>query len=215
MAVSDNDPLASSEAKSLAENELGGFEFLVSIIIWYEILSKVDSISKELQSKDMLIDIAIESVQGLISFFTRYREDGFSKSLEDAKEIAAGMDIHPMFRTKRKVKRKRQFDECVDDPSIESQSAEESFRINYFLPIVDQTIASLTRRFEQYQGFEKTFGFLFTSDKLRSLDDKSLMAGCVNMEDALKSKEHKDIDGTELFGELILIQDLLKIYGPS
>lgn len=36
------------------------------------------------------------------------------------------------------------------------------------------------------------------------------MAGCVNMEDALKSKEHKDIDGTELFGELILIQDLLK-----
>lgn len=51
---------------------------------------------------------------------------------------------------------------------------------------------------------------MFTSDKLRSLDDKSLMAGCVNMEDALKSKEHKDIDGTELFGELILIQDLLK-----
>jgi hypothetical protein len=210
VAESDNDPLASSEAKSLAENELGEFDFLVSIIICYEILSKVDSISKELQSKDMLIDIAIESVHGLISFFTRYREDGFSKSLEDAKEIAAGMDIHPMFRTKRKIKRKRQFDECVDDPSIESQSAEESFRINYFLPIVDQAIASLTRRFEQYQGFEKTFGFLFTSDKLRSLDDKSLMAGCVNMEDALKSKEHKDIDGTELFGELILIQDLLK-----
>jgi hypothetical protein len=196
VAESDNDPLASSEAKSLAENELGGFEFLVSIIIWYEILSKVDSISKELQSKDMLIDIAIESVHGLISFFTRYREDGFSKSLEDAEEIAAGMDIHPMFRTKRKIKRKRQFDECVDDPSIESQSAEELFRINYFLPIVDQAITSLTRRFEQYQGFEKSFGFLFTSDKLRSLDDNSLMVGCVNMEDALKSKEHKDIDET-------------------
>jgi hypothetical protein len=34
----DNDPLISSEAKSLANNELGEFEFLVTIVIWYEIL---------------------------------------------------------------------------------------------------------------------------------------------------------------------------------
>ena len=33
VAETDKDPLASSEAQSLAENELGGFEFLVSIII--------------------------------------------------------------------------------------------------------------------------------------------------------------------------------------
>ena len=79
VAESDNDPLASSEAKSLAENELGGFEFLVSIIIWYEILSKINLVSKQLQSKDMLIDIAIESVQGLISFFKKYRETAIQK----------------------------------------------------------------------------------------------------------------------------------------
>ena len=64
MAESDNDPLANSEAKSLAENELGGFEFLVSIIIWYEILSKITLVSKQLQSKDMLIDIAMNLYKG-------------------------------------------------------------------------------------------------------------------------------------------------------
>ena len=64
VAESDNDPLASSEAKSLAENELGGFEFLVSIIIWYEILSKINLVSKQLQSKDMLIDIAMNLYKG-------------------------------------------------------------------------------------------------------------------------------------------------------
>ena len=121
------------------------------------------------------------------------------------------MDIHPEFRKRRKIKRKRQFDEGADDDaSTESQSAEVLFRIDYFIPIVDQAISSLTRRFEQYQEYEKTFGFLFTSDRLRSLDDTSLMAACVNIENALKSGEQKDIDGKELFEELIFIQDLLK-----
>ena len=135
--------------------------------------------------------------------------------MEDAKEIALEMDIHPEFRTKRKIKRRRQFDEGADDASIASQSAEESFRVNYFLQVVDQAIVSLTRRFEQYQGYEKTFGFLFTSDRLRSLDDKSLLAACVNLEDALKSGENKDIDGLELCCELLFLQDSLqKSMGP-
>jgi hypothetical protein len=50
----------------LAENELGDFEFLASITIWYEILSYINTVSKQLQSKDMLIDIAIEWVDFLL-----------------------------------------------------------------------------------------------------------------------------------------------------
>jgi hypothetical protein len=38
------------------------------------------------------------------------------------------------------------------------------------MPIVDHAISSLTRRFEQYQGYQKIFGFLFSSDALWSLD---------------------------------------------
>jgi hypothetical protein len=45
----------------LANNELGDFEFTVAIIIWYEILSVVNLISKHVQAKDMLIDVAIKS----------------------------------------------------------------------------------------------------------------------------------------------------------
>ena len=36
------------------------------------------------------------------------------------------------------------------------------------------------------------------------------MAACVNLETALKSGEHKDIDGHELFAELIIIQKLIQ-----
>jgi hypothetical protein len=107
--------------------------------------------------------------------------------LEAAREVALGMDIQPEFCTERKVKRKRQFDENPNDESIASQSAQESFRVNYFLVVVHQAIASLTRRFEQYQGYENIFGFLFTSDKLLSLDDKSILSSSINLEAALKS----------------------------
>ena len=58
----------------MANNELGEFEFIVAIVIWYEVLYAVNLVSKHLQAKDMLIDIAIEKVEGLISFFKNYRK---------------------------------------------------------------------------------------------------------------------------------------------
>jgi hypothetical protein len=113
------------------------------------------------------------------------------------------------FKKKRQIKRKRNFDENPNDTNIEIQSAEESFRINYFIPVVDEAIASLTRRFEQYQGYEKIFGFLFTSNALRSLDKKSLKTYCHYLETALKRDGQSDIDANDLFVELSFLQDFI------
>uniref|UniRef100_A0A453GNM0 DUF4371 domain-containing protein n=1 Tax=Aegilops tauschii subsp. strangulata TaxID=200361 RepID=A0A453GNM0_AEGTS len=77
VSETDNDTKMSSEAKSLANNELGEHEFIVAIVIWYEVLYAVNLVSKHLQAKDMLIDVAIEKVQGLLSFFKGYRDTGF------------------------------------------------------------------------------------------------------------------------------------------
>jgi hypothetical protein len=88
-------------------------------------------------------------------------------------------------------------------------SAEEVFRINYFIPIVDQAISSLIRRFEQYQSFQKIFGFLFTSETLQSLDNKSLKSSCDNLEAALKKDGKSDIDANELYMDLKFIQDFI------
>jgi hypothetical protein len=40
----------------------------VGIVIWYEILYAINLVSKKLQEKDMLIDIAIEKVKVMLSF---------------------------------------------------------------------------------------------------------------------------------------------------
>ncbi|KAI3706498.1 hypothetical protein L6452_24284 [Arctium lappa] len=158
----------------------------------------------------MLIDVAIEQVKGLISFFEKYRETGFLDALESAKEIANELNIDPLFPQRREIRRKRHFDENPSDTSeITSQSAKESFRVNYFLCVVDHAIASLNRRFEQYKEYESVFGFLFTSDKLCSLDNACLKSSCTNFEIALKKQDQSDVDGNDLYVELKLLQDYL------
>ncbi|XP_050920114.1 uncharacterized protein LOC127137729 [Lathyrus oleraceus] len=210
LEVSENDldPKIQNEAKSLAINKLGNFEFLMAIIIWFEILSAINSVSKLLQEKDMLIDVAMEKIKGLISYFKGYRETSFYKVLINAKEIVVELNIAPIFPQRRIIKRKRQFDENLNIPSVEL-SEEESFMVNYFLYLVDQAVVSLNKRFEQYQKYESIFGFLFISHKLQSLDDATLKSCCTNFEQALKHNEQSDIDVNEFFAELKLLREML------
>jgi hypothetical protein len=127
-----------SEAECLATYELGKFEFFLGMVIWYEILFAVNSVSKHFQSKNMRMDVAIEQLKGLISFFEKYREDGFENAIISAKEIASEMDIEPKFREKRIINRKKRFDESVDNEV--SKTPEESFKSDYFLYILDHAI---------------------------------------------------------------------------
>ncbi|KAK4724573.1 hypothetical protein R3W88_027352 [Solanum pinnatisectum] len=206
--VSD-DPKIKSEANCLAIFELENFEFLLDMTIWYDVLFAVNSISKSLQSKDMHIDVAIDQLIGLVSFFKTYREEEFTSAMILAKEIALEMNIEPVFRKKRVIYRKKQFDENVDNEI--TRSLEESFRVDYFLYIVDQAIFSLQNRFEQFEVYENIFGFLFSGKKLRSLDDENLKKYCLNLECSLKHNTHSDIDSLDLFSELKMLREIIKV----
>jgi hypothetical protein len=148
LAKTSEDHKTKSEANCLATYEIESFEFLLSMTIWYDILFAVNTVSKNLQSKDMHIDVAIDQLQGLISYFKNYRKNGFTSAMTSSKEIATKMEIEHVFHEKRIIRRKKQFNEIVNDET--TQSAEESFRIDYFLYIVDQAISSIQSRFEQF-----------------------------------------------------------------
>lgn len=47
-----NDFMIRIEAQSLAE-EIGSFRFQICTVVWYDILSKIDTVSKLLQSVNM------------------------------------------------------------------------------------------------------------------------------------------------------------------
>ena len=69
--------------------------------IWYDILFAVNSVSKNFQSENMNIDVAIDHLKGLVSFFENYRENGFVSAMISAKELANGYEeIEPKFHKK-------------------------------------------------------------------------------------------------------------------
>jgi hypothetical protein len=85
----------------------------------------------------------INKLEGIISYFKNYRETRFTSAMISSKEIASKMEIKHAFREKRIIRRKKQFDENAND-----EFAEESFKIDYFLYMVDQAISSIQSRFE-------------------------------------------------------------------
>jgi len=112
------------------------------------------------------------------------------------------MDIEPKFPIKHQSKRKEHFDEQNE----ETQSAVKSFRVNYFLVMIDVAIASLTSRFEQLKAFENVFGFLFNSKKLKSLDDANMQKCCTNFVETFSYNNSSDVELNEFFSELKVLQ---------
>ena len=68
LAKTSEAPKTKSEADCLVTYEIESFMFLLGMTIWYDILFVVNSVSKNLQLKDMHIDVTIDQLKGLISF---------------------------------------------------------------------------------------------------------------------------------------------------
>ncbi|KAL6208684.1 hypothetical protein ACLB2K_019631 [Fragaria x ananassa] len=84
-------------------------------------------------------------LEKLISFIQKYKETGFNDALIIAKEIASEMKVEPVFYEKRTIRKIKHFDDSDNEEEL-AQSALESFKISYFLYIIDQTLSSLQSR---------------------------------------------------------------------
>ncbi|XP_050876750.1 uncharacterized protein LOC127080476 [Lathyrus oleraceus] len=114
----DNDPKINSKVESLVTHRIGNFEFLVAMIIWFELLTVVNEISKILnKKKDMRIDVVIELVKGLIKYLKKYRKSRFINVKARAKKIRNEMEIECVFIQKREIHRKQHYDENPSQPT--------------------------------------------------------------------------------------------------
>jgi hypothetical protein len=197
--ASDVEPKEKSDAKNLFD-VLGTFKFLISMVICHDVLFVVNKMSKKLQSPGMCIDTTLHLIQGMMEYFEKYRDEGFSDCLNIAKDIANNMAIHPSFQVKRHAVRKKQFDKSNSQEDI--LEAERDFKVKYFLVMVDMVITSLKTIFEELMVFKDLFGFLLSSNTLKSLNDSKLEECCTKFANTFSHDGSSDVEVHDLISEL-------------
>ena len=224
VADTTSDVKSRAEATSLA-NTLKSFTFLVTLVIWYDLLIHVNVASKVMQQKDMQLDVTVKILENTVQFLREYRETGFEKSVVVARELAEQLDMtadEMVFRSENAVRRRRIPKQFAYEADDESESANlnptETFRTTFFLVVMDKAIASFNQRFEQMNDFHEKFGFLFEIVKDRVIDaennDSALRTQCLNLQTLLSSQTEcetasSDIDGLALFDELKTLHSII------
>jgi hypothetical protein len=207
MANTLHDTDSKWEAECLG-NELKKYRFIVSLVIWYDILFKINVISKVLQSISMELDTCVSEIDKGIKSLFHYRDTGFAEAQCKARELAEDLDVEAVFTedsTLRARRKKRNFDyEGLDD--VESDP-EQKFKREFFYVIVDQAISSMKERFEQIKAHGDNFGFLYDISKVSKMTKCDLTKHCQDLELALEGpsddqKPKSDINALELSDEL-------------
>ena len=191
-----------ADASALAKS-ICSFSFVCSLVIWYDILSKINIVSKLLQKINFDIKMATEAIDEVLKFLRNYRDNGFIGVMCQAKELADLLEIEATFPQEHEVRRRKttqQFDyesrdEAITDPKTK-------FRIEFFNVIVDTAINSLTERFEQLQHHSSYFKFLYDIKALNTYSESDLLKCCKNLETVLTSNNTFDIESIDLCCEL-------------
>ncbi|XP_075048018.1 LOW QUALITY PROTEIN: zinc finger MYM-type protein 1-like [Mixophyes fleayi] len=191
------------EAQGLAKG-ISNFKFVVSIVLWYNMLSEVNMSSKMLQSKEFNIHSAITQLVTVTKpFLEDCRSDkGFAKTLVDARTVAEDLGIPALFEPEpvRISRKKKQLTyEANDEPIL---SPEKKIKINFYFAVLDTAIQSVEEIFTQMNEISSVFGFLNDVHSLQNRTSKGITEDCCKLEQGLQHGDSKDIDYIDLCSEL-------------
>lgn len=206
-----NDTSRDNDTKNLAKsliNKIKSYKFVCSLVIWYNILSKLNIVSKIMQKSNIILPEVVKMLTEIQNFFHELRSDSsFTAMLNEAKNIAEDIDcetVFPAISLVRPRKKKVFFyyehrDEAVECPEL-------NFKVNFYFYIVDVVISKLNDRFEQLNECNCNFGFLNNLGSLSS-DKEKLMKYCMDLQIKLTdlSTKEMDVDAIDLCNEIEIL----------
>ncbi|GBP51838.1 Zinc finger MYM-type protein 1 [Eumeta japonica] len=199
----DSETLSDCEA---VLKEMLTFEFIVAIHVWYEILLRVNNISKLWQSVQVNLKVAIDTLHSFCSWIREFRNTGFEKTIAGARLCIekSSYEIATEFKEKRIAKKKRLFAYEHIDETIES--VEMQYRVNFFNSMTDAIIVDTECRFKVLNEYYEQFGFIYDLNYLKSIPKEDLLKHCNDLGTILREDENSDIQPYELYEELQLLK---------
>lgn len=194
-ALYSDDP-RDNDTKNLAMsiiNKIKSFKFICSLVVWYNILAKINVVSKIMQKSSVILPEALRMLKEIKIFLTEIRsENGFIDMLNEAKKIAEEIDSEicfPAVQLVRPRKKKIFFEYEHEDEPI--QSPELNFKVNFYFFILDIAISKLDERFKDFEKHNDSFGFL---NNLGAITKNEIMGYCKNLQIKLTDSETGNID---------------------
>ncbi|KAJ8952455.1 hypothetical protein NQ314_007531 [Rhamnusium bicolor] len=177
------------------ETHMCDYEFLITLMVWYDILFHGNLVSKSMQKVDMDLPTAVMYLENCKQFLIRYRESGYTECVLKAREICEELEIETQFKKLRPRQKKRLFlyeheDETRLDP-------EHRYKTTVFDPLLNTAISFITEQFTQLQTHSDKWSFLYNMQKVS--DSRAiLLKQCNTLSDILKAGDDLDIDGEQL-----------------
>ncbi|XP_072389263.1 uncharacterized protein [Diabrotica undecimpunctata] len=167
---------------------------MCSLVVWQDILSKINVVSKILQIPKFDIKSSLDALDNLKKYFiTKRSDEHFQNFVTESREISTKANIEedfPSSSTERIRRRKVHFEyEEADEPIL---SPELSFKINFYFKILDAAITAIEERFQLLQQHTDIFSVIYGITKVKN--DDELKTNCEKVNQALTDINSSETD---------------------
>lgn len=172
----------------------------IYIHFWNDILERTDATSKTLQSPKMTLNCAVASIKSLATFVQSKREC-FNEYEQRAAELTGTLEYKTVRQRVRNVRLKPL--DYSNAPAAQLTPSEK-FRVENFLPVIDNYLSALSSRLSAYDYVSSLFGFF---SKLTQISPNGLKEAS----DKLVEAYNDDLDSC-LGNELIQFQEFVNVF---
>lgn len=171
------------------------YVFLCCVNVWYDILFQINITSNALQSVTSNVQIAMTSLENLMTYLQVYEQYNLINAIEEAKEMAGINEIEREFEQNKRQPESRQY-----------RTTFEAFKKDFVLHIVEVATESANDRFD-----DNLFSFLYDFQNFENnTSSGKLNESCKRLANALTENDNADIGGEDLCREFPIVATLVK-----